>query len=71
MYTVLHVKYRYYSCQIKGKKLGIFSTNFRKILKHQILPKSVLWEPSFFMPTDRQTYMTKLAVAFRKFFERV
>ena len=44
---------------------------FEKILKYQVLPKSVQWEPSCSMrterQTDRQTDMTKLTVNFRNF----
>jgi hypothetical protein len=49
------------------------SIDFRKILKHQIPLKSVLWEPSCFMRTetdgqiDIQTDTTKLIVALRLF----
>jgi len=42
----------------------IFSTVFRKMLKHQISWKSVQWEPA--IPCG-QTDMTKLIVAFRYF----
>jgi hypothetical protein len=47
----------------------IFSTYFRKKknLKCEILWKSVQWEPSGSMRTDRQTNMTKWIVAFRNF----
>jgi hypothetical protein len=34
---------------------GIFSTGFRQTTKHQISRKSVQWEPSCSMRTDRQT----------------
>jgi len=37
---------------------------FEKILKCQISQKSVQWEPSCPMRTDRLTDMTKLKVAF-------
>jgi hypothetical protein len=40
----------------------IFLANFRKVLKYQILIKSVPWEPNCFLRTDR--HMTKLVVAF-------
>jgi hypothetical protein len=44
-----------------------FLNNFSKNLKYQISWKSVKWEPSCFMRTDRRTDMTKLIVAFRNF----
>ena len=65
MYIGLHVKYRY-SCQILIK-LGLFSADYRKILKYQISLKSVQWEPSCFMRTNGQTDMTKLIVTFCNF----
>jgi hypothetical protein len=50
----------------------IFSSDFRNIFKYQIFWKSVQWEPSCSMRrnrrTDRQTYTTKLIVAFRNFY---
>jgi hypothetical protein len=59
-----------YSSQILVE-LGIFLTDFGKILKYQISLKSVQWEPSCSMrtdgQTDRQTDVTKLTVAFRNF----
>jgi hypothetical protein len=49
----------------------IFSTDFRKILKYQMSEKSVQWEPSCFMRTDRQkdrqTDLTNVKVAFHNF----
>jgi hypothetical protein len=45
----------------------IFSTDFRKILKFQILWKSVPWEPSCSILTVGRTDMTKLTVAFHNF----
>ena len=48
----------------------IFLTEFRKMLKYQIQWKSIQWEPSCLMGTERQldgrTDKTKLLVAFRK-----
>jgi hypothetical protein len=40
---------------------------FEKKLQYQISSKSVQWEPSCSMRTDKQTDMTKLIVAFRNF----
>ena len=65
MYIGLQVK-----CQLLLPDLNeiwIFSTDFRKILKYQISFKSVQWQPSCSMRTDRQTDMMKLTVAFRNF----
>jgi hypothetical protein len=50
-----------------------FSRQFREKLKYNILPKSVQWQPTCSMRTDRQTDIetggrkdvTKLIVAFR------
>jgi hypothetical protein len=59
----LNVKYSLF-CRILIK-FEFFSTDFRKSLKYQVSSKSVHWEPSFSMRTDRRTNMTKLIVAFR------
>ena len=45
-------------------EIWIFPTDFRKKFKYQISWKSVHWEPSCSMRTDRQTYITKLIAAF-------
>ena len=45
----------------------IFGTGFQIILSYQISWKSVQWEPSCSMRTDRQTDMTKYLFAFRDF----
>jgi len=45
----------------------LFLSHFRKILTYQISGKSVQWEPSCCMRTDRWTDVTKLIVAFRNF----
>ena len=59
----LHVKYPLLLSDFN--ETWISHTDFRKILKYQISWKSVKWEPSCSMRTDRQTEMTKLIVAFR------
>jgi len=61
------VRYRY-SCQIV-MHLEFSQTIFRKILKYQILLKSVQWEPSCSVRTDGQTDIMKLIVAFSQFCE--
>ena len=45
----------------------IFSTDFPKIPKYQISWKSVRWDLSCSMQTDRRTEVTRLTVAFRDF----
>ena len=45
----------------------IFGTGFQIILSYQISWKSVQWEPSCSMRTDRQTDMTKYLFAFCDF----
>jgi len=53
MYADLHVKYPLFLSDING--IGNFSTDFRKLLEHQIAWKSVQWEPNCSMGMDRQT----------------
>jgi hypothetical protein len=48
-------------------KLRFSQQIFRKMVKYQILWKSVQWESNCLMRTDRRTDMTKLIVAFRNF----
>jgi hypothetical protein len=60
----LHAKCRF-SCHILMEL--IFSTDFGKKLKYQILWKPVRWEPRCSMRTDRRTHMMMLIVAFRNF----
>jgi hypothetical protein len=65
MYIGLHVKYTLFLSDFN--ETWILLTNFWKILPYVIPRKSVQWEPSCSMRTDRQTDMTKLIVAARKF----
>jgi hypothetical protein len=48
-------------------EIRIFSTDFRRSLKYQVLLQSIQWEPSCSMRTDEQTDMVKIIVAFRNF----
>jgi hypothetical protein len=63
MWDCLHVKYPLFLSDFN--ETWIFSTDVRRKLKHQVLSKSVQWEPSYFMRTDGRTGMTKQIVAFR------
>ena len=65
LYIGLHIKYHLFLSDLNGTR--IFSTDFRKLLKHQISWKSVQWEPICSMRTDRRTDMTKLIFTFRNF----
>jgi hypothetical protein len=65
MYAGLHVKYPLFFSDFN--ETWIFSTDFRKILKYQIVWKSVQLEPSCSLRSDGQTGMTKLTVYFRNF----
>ena len=61
----VNVKISLYSCQIFNWT-WIFSTDFLKALKYQMLWKFIQWQPSCPMRTDRQTdIQTKLTVVFR------
>ena len=53
MHTNIHVKYPLFLSDCN--KTWIFSTVFRKILKHEISLNSVQWEPGCSMRTDGQT----------------
>ena len=64
-YIGLHVKFPLFLSNFKDT--WIFSSDFRKVLKYQISWKSVQWEPSCSMRTDRRTAMTNLIVVFRSF----
>ena len=65
MNTGIHVKCPLFLSHLN--ETWIFSTDFRKVLKYQISLKSVKWEPSCSMRTDRLTDMTELIAAFRNF----
>jgi hypothetical protein len=62
---LLHVKYPLLLSDFNEN--CIFSTEFRKMLKHQIPPKSVQWEPSCSTRADGQTDMTEVLVDLRIF----
>jgi hypothetical protein len=66
MWKRIQVKYLLFVTDFN--ETWIFSTDFRKQLKHQVLSKSVQWEQSFRAGgrTDGRTDM-KLTVAFRSF----
>ena len=65
MYIGLHVKYLLFLSNLK--ETGIFSTDFRKILKYKIPCKFAQWEPSCSMRTEGRTEMTKIIFAFCNF----
>ena len=68
MCTGVHVKYPLFLSYFN--ETWTSSTDFRKIIKYQILWKSVQWDPSSMRTdgqTDRYTDMTTLVVAFRNF----
>jgi hypothetical protein len=65
MCTGFRVKYPLFLSDLNES--WVFSADIRKILKYEISRKSVQWEPSCSMRTDRQTEMTKLIFAFRNF----
>jgi hypothetical protein len=54
MYIGFHV-IAGYSCQILAK-FEFYLTDFQKIMKYQISPKSVQSEPSFSIWTNKQTH---------------
>jgi hypothetical protein len=65
MYKRVHVKYPL--CLSDFNETWSFSTDFWRILKYQILWKSVPWKPRYTVLKDGQTHMTKIIVAFRNF----
>jgi hypothetical protein len=65
MWKSLHVKYPLFLSYFN--ETYIFSTDFWKSLKYQIISNSVQLEPSCSVWLDRRMDMTKLIVAFRNF----
>jgi hypothetical protein len=65
MSSGIHVKYPLFLSDF-NETWNIW-TDFRKILQYEISWKSVQWEPSCSMRTDRWTGMTKLIVAVHNF----
>ena len=65
MYIGLHVKCPLFLSDCN--ETLIFPTDFRKIFIYQISWKSVQWERSCSVRTDRHTYLTELIVALRSF----
>jgi len=65
MYIGLHVKYRLFLSDFN--ETWIFWADLWNIFKYQISWKSIQWEPSCSMRTDRRTDMTKLILASRNF----
>jgi hypothetical protein len=57
MYIGLYVKYPLFLSAFN--ETPIFSADLRKFLKCQISWKSVLWEPSCYMRTDRQAWRSQ------------
>jgi len=48
-------------------KIEFLGEIFEKYSKYKISGKSLQWEPSYSMWTDRRTDVTKLVVSFRSF----
>jgi len=71
MRTVYRSACRLQLLLLEFSETGILSTDSLKILKYQILLKSVQWEPKCSMRTDgriyRHTNMAKLIDTFRNF----
>jgi len=61
----LQVKYQLFLSDFN--ETWTFPRDIRKLLKNKISQKSVQWEPSCSVRTDRRTGMTKLIVAFYNF----
>ena len=58
----LHVKYALFLSNFNETR--VFSTDFRKIIKHQTSWKSVQWEPSWSLRIDGETDKGKFLVPF-------
>ena len=65
MYFGLYVKYPLFLSYFNESRTS--STDFRKVLKYKVTWKSVLWEQSCSMRTDRRTGIKKLIVIFCNF----
>ena len=65
LYIAVHIQYPVFSSDFDETWISLIK--FREIFNYQILWKSVEWEPSCSVRTDRRTDMTKLIVAFRNF----
>ena len=65
LYIGLNVKYPLFLSDFN--ETWNFSNDFLKIFKYEISWKSVQWELSYYMRTDRQTDTKKQIVAFRNF----
>jgi len=61
----LHVKYPLFLSVCN--EMWTLPTDFRKILKYQVLLKSVQWEPSCSMRKNSRSDMTKLILRFLYF----
>ena len=68
VYLGVHVKYPLFVSDVY--ETWLFWADFQNVLKYKLSWKSVQWEPSCYMRTDRQTDMRKLRLDF-EVFERV
>jgi len=65
MFVCLHVMYPFFLLYFN--ETGIFSTDFRKLLKYKISSKSVQWEPNCSVQTDG---LEESSTRFSQFCER-